>query len=101
MADVTEMVESVAASIEDAMLAEAWLVEVLRGAGSPGKDVLRAAFERFSLAAITAMREPTPDMALLGAYCADECVSGDPCGKAGLHVWRTMIDAALGESPER
>lgn len=97
MADVTEMVERVAASIEDAMLAEAWLVEVLRGAGSPGKDVLRAAFERFARAAIKASKYQDVD--------EDACLAA--MHRVGMHgamiaeAHDALIDAALGESPER
>src|SRR3546814_4905901 len=50
---------------------------------------------RAARAAIEAMREPTEEMARYGSYEAENCIKEDPCGNAGKHVWKTMIDAIL------
>lgn len=47
--------------------------------------------------------EPTRKMVTLGSCEAATCVKDDPCGEAGLHVWKTMLGAApdMGNEYER
>lgn len=60
-------------------------------------EVDRVRYLRLALAVAEAMREPTAHMAARGNEEADTCLKVDPCGNAGAHVWKTMIDAALEE----
>jgi hypothetical protein len=48
-------------------------------------------------AAILAMREPTEAMQLAGNASIEEHLEYQPGGDAALLVWRSGIDAALGE----
>lgn len=91
--EMTDMIERVARAI---------YVSIAAGRSvRPWEDIpasLRAPYLADAIAALKAMREPTGEMMNLGEHCADDCYKIDHCGEGAMHIWQTMIDAALGEN---
>jgi hypothetical protein len=84
---MNEMVERVAKAICNATREFDWDSE---------DESLRTQFRNEAIAAIQAMREPTPTMTYLASWAVGP--GGDGAKKAVLaKAWRAMIDAALKE----
>ena len=82
---MTNMVERVARAITEVLRAKGASSRMMENAG---KDAARAAIE--------AMREPTEAM-VNGLRITREC--DNTAALWAPHIWRTMIDEALGDKP--
>ena len=73
-------------------VARAIAKELTGGFPSSPKSIDHKAADAAIRTVLERLREPSVVAIRYGTYEAETCVKDDPCGKAGLHVWKTMVE---------